>query len=446
MFDPAETPSARRLTAYFVPLALQAASQSLSYPLVAMVAAHGEGGALNLAGLAQSNILMFMVATLGAGLVTAGMVCARTRQGYVRFIAINNLLSLATALIQAALCIPAVGHLVFSALLGLPASIERPAQQAFPFTILLNILFYARNPYQVLLYNNGASGRARTATLARIGLTLMLSPLFCSWGLVGPRWAMVCQSIPVALETLVSWWHSRPFAAALAEDVVPAASRRKILLFTLPLSLGGFQMTLSGMILGAVIARAGQPEHMLPAYYLAAGVVNPAAYAASRVQNVVISFPPRTREDASVLRFSVAAGAVFSLIPLVFLLPGLAHWYYVGVQRLPSADLSLVYTTSLLFIGFPITVALRCHREGLAALEHRTPTILAGDFAYIAALAVAASACLALKVPGNVIGPLVVASSNLASLGMLVLLLREKRAEAEPPPVAPVASQEGYEG
>jgi hypothetical protein len=29
---------------------------------------------------------------------------------------------------------------------------------------------------------------------------------------------------------------------------------------------------------------------------------------------------------------------------------------------------------------------------------------------------------------------------------MLVLLLREKRAEAEPPPVAPVASQEGYEG
>ena len=237
MFDPAETPSARRLTAYFVPLALQAASQSLSYPLVAMVAAHGEGGALNLAGLAQSNILMFMVATLGAGLVTAGMVFARTRQGYVRFIAINNLLSLATALIQAALCIPAVGHLVFSALLGLPASIARPAQQAFPFTILRNILFYARNPYQVLLYNNGASGRASTATLARIGLTLMLSPLFCSWGLVGPRWAMVCQSIPVALETLVSWWHSRPFAAALAEDVVPAASRRKILLFTLPLSL-----------------------------------------------------------------------------------------------------------------------------------------------------------------------------------------------------------------
>jgi hypothetical protein len=103
-----------------------------------------------------------------------------------------------------------------------------------------------------------------------------------------------------------------------------------------------------------------------------------------------------------------------------------------------------VYTTALLFVGFPITVALRCHREGLAALEHRTPTILAGDFAYLAALAAAATACLALKVPGNIIGPVVVVCSNLACLGMLVLLLREKGADTAPP-VAPVASQEGYE-
>src|ERR1039458_8115199 len=109
MSDSTDAPSTRRLTAHFVPIALQAASQSLSYPLVAMVAAHGEGGALNLAGVAQSNLIMFMVATLGAGLVTAGMVFARTRQGYAHFVAINNLLSLATAAIQVALCIPAVG-------------------------------------------------------------------------------------------------------------------------------------------------------------------------------------------------------------------------------------------------------------------------------------------------------------------------------------------------
>ena len=437
-----EAPSTRRLVAYFVPLALQAASQSLSYPLIAMVASHGEGGALNLAGVAQSNILMFLAATLGGGLVTAGMVFGRTRKGFERFVSINNLLSVVTLVLQAALCIPAVGHVVFSRLLGLPLSIERPAAEAFPFTIVLNVLFYARNPYQVLLYNNGASGRASAATFARIGLTLGLSPLFCSWGLVGPRWSMVCQTIPVAIETLVSWWYSRPFAAALPDDVAPAISPRAMLLFTLPLSLGTFLMTLSGMILGAVIARSAQPERMLPVYYLAAGLANPAAYAASRVQNVVITFPPRSRDDNRVLRFSVVASALISFVPLIFLLPGFSHWYYVDVQRLPLVDLPLVATTALLFVGFPITVALRCHREGLAALEHRTPTILAGDIAYLAALGLVASACLALSVPGNIIGPLAVAGSNLASLGTMVLLLRERGADTEPP-VAPVVSPEG---
>jgi hypothetical protein len=171
-------------------------------------------------------------------------------------------------------------------------------------------------------------------------------------------------------------------------------------------------------------------------------LANPAAYAASRVQNVVIAYPPRSRDDTQVLRFTFVAGALLSFVPLVFLLPGLSHWYYVSVQRLPAADLPLVYTTALLFVGFPVTVALRCHREGLAALAHRTPTILAGDIAYVAALAVVSSACLTLKVPGNVIGPVVIATSNLASIGILVLLLREPKAEVGPP-VAPVVSQEG---
>ena len=442
MNDAAAPPTTRRLFTYFVPLALQAASQSLSYPLIAMVASNGPGGALNLAGVAQSNILMFMVATLGAGLVTAGMVFARTRLGYARFVAVNNLLSLCTAVIQGVICIPAAGHLVFGTLLRLPVSIETPAAQAFPLTILLNVLFYARNPYQVLLYNNGAAIRASTPTFARIALTLAMAPVFCAVGLVGPRWAMVCQTIPVGLETLLSWWYSRPFFAALPEDVQPPPSRRQLLSFTLPLSLGGFLMTLSAMILGGVIARAADPERMLPAYYLAIGLANPAAYAASRVQNVVIAFPSGSREDMQVLRFSAVAGALLAFVPLLSLLPGVAHWYYVGVQRLPAADLPLVYTTALLLVGFPFTVALRCHREGLAALAHRTPTILAGDIAYVAALAVSASSCLALRVPGNVIGPLVIASSNLASLGILVLLLREPKADGGPP-VAPVVGQEG---
>lgn len=418
----APAPSYRQLTAFFIPLALQAASQSLTYPLVAMVATHGPGGTLNLAGVAQSNIVMFLVGAFGAGLVTAGMVYGKSRLGFARFFAVNNLMALAAALVQAVICIPAVGHAVFGALLGLPASIEGPARQAFPLTILLNVLFFARNPYQVLLFNNGAPGRASTATFGRIALTLALAPLFVWAGLVGPRWAVVCQAIPVAVEVAISWYYSRPFASAFAQvdDNVPR--RRAIIWFNLPLSLGGFLMTLSGMLLGAVIARSVQPERMLPAYYLAVGLANPMAFAATRLQNVVLCFPPRSREDKLTRRFAVRAGAIVSFVPLLFVLPGLSHWYYVSLQRLDPADLTLVYVAALLLVGFPFTSGLRAHWEGLAALTRRTSTILAGNIAFVASLAITAPTCLALKVPGNIIGPIALVISNLAGLGALVLL------------------------
>jgi hypothetical protein len=136
----------------------------------------------------------------------------------------------------------------------------------------------------------------------------------------------------------------------------------------------------------------------------------------------VLCFPPRSRDDKLTRRFALRAGAIASFVPLVFLLPALSHWYYVSLQRLPPADLPLVYVAVLLLVGFPFTSGLRAHWEGLAALARRTSTILAGNIAFVAALAITAPACLALKVPGNVIGPVALIASNLAGLGALVLL------------------------
>lgn len=438
----AAAPSYRQMTAFFIPLALQAASQSLTYPLVAMVASHGPGGTLNLAGVAQSNIVMFLVGAIGAGLVTSGMVFGKSRLGYSRFFAVNTRLALTAAFVQAVMCIPVVGHAVFGALLGLPPSIEGPARQAFPLTIVLNFLFFARNPYEVLLFNNGASGRASTATFARIGLTLALAPLFVWAGLVGPRWAIVCQAIPVGVEVLVAWSYSRRFASVFAQPDENVLKRRTILWFNLPLSLGGFLMTMSGMLLGAVIARSSQPERMLPAYYLAVGLANPMAYAATRMQNVVLYFPPRSRADRLTRRFALRAGAIVSFIPLIFLLPALSHWYYVSLQRLSPADLPLVTVSALLLVGFPFTSGLRAHWEGLAALTRRTSTILAGNIAFVASLAITAPTCLALKVAGNMIGPIALIISNLAGLGALVLV----QSLPERPGPAQVIDVEGERG
>ena len=118
----------RQLTLFFIPLALQAASQALSYPLVAMVASRGPGGPLNLAGLAQSNTIMIFLSMFCISYVTTGMIYATSREGYRKFRNVVLMTGLGVIAVQAALCIPRLSHLMFGNMIGLPPSIESPAK------------------------------------------------------------------------------------------------------------------------------------------------------------------------------------------------------------------------------------------------------------------------------------------------------------------------------
>ena len=118
----------RQLTRFFIPLALQAASQALSYPLVAMVASRGPGGPLNLAGLAQSTTIMIFLGMFCISYVTTGMIYATSREGYQKFRDIVLITGFGVITVQAALCIPWLSHLLFSDLIGLPPSIASPAK------------------------------------------------------------------------------------------------------------------------------------------------------------------------------------------------------------------------------------------------------------------------------------------------------------------------------
>ena len=57
-----------------------------------------------------------------------GMVYAQTRRGYRRFYRLTMTTVGAMTAIQALLCIPALSHALFARLIGLPPSIEAPAQ------------------------------------------------------------------------------------------------------------------------------------------------------------------------------------------------------------------------------------------------------------------------------------------------------------------------------
>ena len=141
----------RQMTGFFIPLAIQAASQALSYPLVAMVASRGPGGPLNLAGLAQSTTVMVFLGIFGLTYVTTGMVYAASREGYHKFRNVVVVTGLGVIVVQAILCIPELAHLLFERIIGLPPSIAAPAKVTLLACIPVQFLFFLRTPYLVIM-------------------------------------------------------------------------------------------------------------------------------------------------------------------------------------------------------------------------------------------------------------------------------------------------------
>jgi len=260
----------------------------------------------------------------------------------------------------------------------------------------------------------------------------MLSPLFCILGLVGPIWAVVCLTIPVALEALVSGILAVPYIRSLEPCREKPPSVKEIFIFNIPLSVGGYFLVASAIILAAFIARAPDPDRILPIYYLALGLANPMSFAATRIQAVVIAYPPQSRQEHRILRFALTAGALLGMLPLVFILPGMAELYYVKLQNLDMADLNLVRMTAVSLIFFPLSVAIRAQSEGLAAWLKKPTTVLTGHAMFLITIIIAGFTLLVLGAPGQVIGAVGLTIGSLASAATMRLLLMRAKERAFP--------------
>jgi hypothetical protein len=387
-----------------------------------MVASRGPGGPLNLAGMAQANTVIFFLGMFAISYVTTGMVYAKTIEGYQKFRLATLTTGLLVIAIQALLCIPPLARLLFSRLLGLPTSIAQPAEITLLVSIPLQYLFFLRIPYFVVMYNGKATGMASLATIARIVLTAAFSPLFCILGFVGPIWAVICLTIPVAVEVLASKIVAGAFLRSLRPGADHPASAVEIFKFNLPLSVGGYFLAIAAVILGGFIARAPNPERVLPVYYLCLGLANPVAFAATRLQTMVLVFASQSRNHRQTFRFSLSAGGILGILPLIFIFPGLDEIYYVRLQNLSPHDLELVKITALSLILFPFSVAVRAHGEGLAAWLRKPLTILAGHTLFLITIVVTGVLLLWSGFPGYLIGAIGLTLGSFASAAVMRII------------------------
>ena len=385
------------VTRFYVPLLLQAFSQSLTYPLVAGIVTHGAFGVNALTAFSQGQMIMFMIGALGGGLVMTGMVFARTWYGYVCFQRLNAMMM---GFLLALQCLPTISPFnrwLFEGFFALPPELAEMARWTLLFGVVMNGAFFLRNVPMVVLFNNYESGKANQATLARIAVTLVCAAVFPKVGWVGASWGLFALTLGVIVEYVITWLYARPYVAALrscqdnADHLNFSTSQHLNLTweqfrFTLPLSLGGFLLMLSPLCIAAFVGRTADAGDMLAIHYVTLGVANPVAYAALRMQAVSIQFQPEYEGDRRLLVYAVIAGAALGLIPLAFSFPGLGDWYFGVYQNVPPRILGTVRLAIGIYSFICMIHAVRGRIEGIAAARKRPKAVMAGQIAYTVGL------------------------------------------------------------
>ena len=379
-----------RVTRFYVPLLLQAFSQSLTYPLVAGIVTHGPFGVNALTAFSQGQMIMFMIGALGGGLVMTGMVFGTNRCGYLNLRRLNGILMVALLLLQCIPALPPLNRLVFEGFFALPPDLADLARWTLLLGVVMNGSFFLRNVPMVVLFNNLQSGKANTATFIRILLTMACAAVFPRIGLVGAYWGLLALTLGCIVEYIITWLYARPYVRTLlSEEGADAAVGDSVATqfrFTLPLSLGGFLLMVSPLIVAAFVGRTENATDMLAIHYVTLGVANPVAYAALRMQAVAIEFPPEYKGDHRLLWFALAAGAVLGVIPFIFSLPHLGGWYFGSYQNVPPRILGTARIAVGIYSFICLIQVVRGRVEGLAAIRKRSDAVMAGQIGYTVAL------------------------------------------------------------
>ena len=393
------------VTRFYVPLLLQAFTQSLTYPLVAGIVTHGEFGVNALTAFSQGQMIMFMIGALGGGLVMTGMVFARTWYGYVSFRRLNAIMM---GVLLALQCVPTIAPFnrwLFEGFFALPPELAATARWTLLFGVVMNGSFFLRNVPMVVLFNNYESGKANNATFIRIAVTLVCAAVFPRVGWVGAGWGLFALTLGTCVELLVTWLYARPYVAKLPnrpEEGQQGDGKRTTTSslsasqhlgltweqfhFTLPLSLGGFLLMLSPLIIAAFVGRTANSTDMLAIHYVTLGVANPVAYAALRMQAVSIQFQPEYEGDRRLLVYAVIAGLCLGVIPFLFSLPFVGNWYFGHYQNVPERILDTARLAIGIYSFICMIHAVRGRIEGIAAARKRPKAVMAGQIFYTVGL------------------------------------------------------------
>jgi len=410
----------RRILLFWLPLAASWLLMGSEMPFVnaalarlpeaeRMIAAFGIVGSLSIT--IESPVIM---------LLATSTALARSRQNYLMLRRFTQHLILATTAVHFLVAWTPVFDVVVRGWMGAPDAIIEPVRVGMRLMVLWSAAIAWRRFRQGLMIRFGQTRFVGQGTVIRLlfsaGLATVLALTRRVPGIVVGTLALTAG---VLVESLYAHLVTRRlvaqrFDASTAPNAPPDLSYGNLLRFHTPLAASTLLFLLTQPLVSAALARLPNPETVLAAWPVAAGVLFITRAPALALPEVIIALLDQPGARAALRLFCLRVGLGCAAVLAALAFTPLGRVYFETLIGVTPALADLAMLGLQLGVLLPIVMSWQSWFRGVLTSSRATPAITLAMMVNLVTMAAALAVGLVLRPPGVALAAAALALSTLA--------------------------------
>jgi hypothetical protein len=425
----------RRIFLFWLPLAASWLLMGTEMPIVnaalarlseaqRMIAAFGIVGSLSLA--IESPVIM---------LLATSTALARSPQNYALLRRFVQHLMLATTVVHFLVGWTPLFDVIVRDWMQVPASIVEPVRLGMRLMVFWSAAIAWRRFQQGVLIRFGQTRFVGQGTLVRLVASVGLAMLLAVSGRVpGIAVGTLGLTFGVLVEAAYAHLAARRLVAAKfgphAPLTAPDLTYAELVRFHAPLAASTLLYLLAQPLVAAALARLPNPEAVLAAWPVTAGLLFISRSVALALPEVIIALIDERDSRAELRQFSLRLGVILTVILALVSFTPLAHFYFRTLIGISEALASLAVVGGQVGVVLPLIIAWQSWLRGQLTAQRATPAITAAMIANMLSMALILVVGVALRAPGVALAAVALTISTAVETISLALALRRIGARA----------------
>ncbi len=425
----------RRIFLFWLPLAASWLLMGAEMPFVnaalarlpeaeRMIAAFGIVASLSL--VIESPVIM---------LLATSTALARSPQNYAMLRRFVQHLMLATTILHLLVGWTPLFDVIVQGWLHVPASIVEPVRLGMRLMVFWSAAIAWRRFQQGVLIRHGQTRFVGQGTLLRLLSSAGLATLLALSGQVpGIAVGTLGLSFGVIVEAVYAHWVARPLVAEKfgpgARSTAPDLPYRELVRFHTPLAASTLLYLLSQPLVAAALARLPNPEAILAAWPVAAGLLFISRSVALALPEVIIALIDENGSRAALRQFSLRLGLLLTAILAAVSFTPLSHFYFRTLIGVSEELASVAVIGGQVGLLLPLIIAWQSWFRGQLTAQRATSSLTVAMLANLLSMALLLLAGVLLRAPGVTLAAVALTVSTGVETLILGLAVRRVRATA----------------